>query len=101
MRTKELFAAAEAYTDVNDTVSYLVTMIKSYEAQLGQAAAVMKDRMDILEKVIQGEDRYSYMMRSKNGDAGSEIDTIQGQIYELACMLQIVLENTYGIEMEE
>ena len=101
MRTKDLFAAAEPFMSDDGTVDYLVTMIKSYESQLGHHVRAMKARMTALEKVIQGDDGFSYMMQSQNGDAGSAIDVIQGQIFELACALQVVLKNSHGIEVED
>ena len=101
MRTKEMLAVAKPYMKTNGTVNYLVSMIKSYEAQLGAAVVGMKMRMDMLEQAVKGELKFSYEMRGGLGGAGSEIDVIQGQIYELACMLQVVLKNTYDIEVED
>ncbi len=98
--TKQVLDAAQPFTETNELVAYLVSMISFYEADLRTRIIFMRARMDTLENVVEGCDGFHYQMRSDIGKLGMEMDIIQANIFELTGTLVIVLNGQCGLALD-
>ncbi|KKM96010.1 hypothetical protein LCGC14_1182290 [marine sediment metagenome] len=89
--TKQVLSAAGPFVKTNELVEYLVNMITFYEQDLKTKIQFMRVRMEVLEKVVEGCDYFHYRVRSDIGKLATDMDIIQGQIFEMTSTLVIVL----------
>lgn len=98
--TKQVLDEAQPFVETNEVVSYLVSLIKFYEAELKSNIIFVRTRMDILEKVTEGCDGYHYQMRSDIGKLGMDMDITQAMIFETTGNLVIVLNTQCSLALE-
>ncbi len=98
---KDVLSAAQPFTETNDLVAYMASMLKFYEQELTVKIQFMRTRMDVLQNVVDGREGFSYQLRSDiGGKLGMDMDIIQAQIFEMTCTLVIVLNGQCGLALE-
>lgn len=98
--TKDVLDAAKPFTESNNLVSYLVGMIGFYEQDLIVKIQFMRTRMDVLQNVVDGCEGYSYQVRSDLSKLATDMDIIQGQIFEMTSTLVVVLNSQCSLTLE-
>ncbi len=98
--TKQVLDAACPFTESNELVSYMVSMIKVFEQELMTKMGFMRNRMDTLGNVTEGCEGYHYQMCSDIGKLGMEIDIGQAHIFVMTGSLVIVLNSQCGLALE-
>ncbi len=100
MNTKQILDAAVSIQEKNEVVEYLFNMITFAEQNLKSKMRFMRNRMEVLENVVEGYDGYFYEIRSDLGKLATDMDIIQGQIFEMTSTLVIVLNTQCGLALE-
>lgn len=97
---KQVLDAAQPFVETNEVVAYLFNMIQFYESDLKAKIMFMRNRMEVLEQVIEGNDGFHYQLRSDIGRVGTDMDFIQAWIFEMTSSLVIVLNSQCGLALE-
>lgn len=100
INTKQVLDEAWPFVKTNGVVEYLSNMIQFYEQDLNTKIKFMRNRMETLENAVQGRDGFHYQMRSDIGKLATDMDIIQGQIFEMTSTLVIVLNSQCGLALE-
>lgn len=98
--TKQILDKAQPFVETNEVVAYLFNMIQFYESDLRTKITFMRARMDTLENVVEGCNGYCYQMRSDLSKLATDMDIIEGQIFEMTSTLVIVLNSQCGLALE-
>ena len=97
---KEILDAAQPFTETNDLVAYMASMLKFYEQELTVKIQFMRTRMDVLQNIVDGHEGYNYQQRSDISKLGMGMDIIQANVFEMTCTLVIVLNEQCGLTLE-